>query len=175
MKDAVETTQMPAQETESSRSRWPSVVAVFARHAFILFAVIVLPPFVYDAVSSSRFREIEWLHFSGGATYPLYAAYLIAKLKNFRVKFILLHLILVLVVTVVAVSTGKSASMFVALLPTAASVLPLLGAVASWVRGSRKLAVTCLVSSLLALLVGVPLSGFIVYGMGMSAVGAVHY
>ena len=164
------------KETESPKSRWPSVLAAFMLHACILLFVVLLPPIVYDAVSSSRYQKIEWLHFSGGATYPLYAVCLISKLKSFRARFMLLHLTFVLIVAVVALSTGgRTPSMFVAFLPAAGAALPLPGAVASWLQGRGRLAVTCLVSSLLALPVGVLLSLLIVYGVAMAGIGPMRY
>jgi hypothetical protein len=69
--------------SETPKRCWPSVVAAFMLHACILLCVVLLPPIVYDAVRTSSYQGIEWLHFSGGATYPLYAIYWISKLKNF--------------------------------------------------------------------------------------------
>ena len=167
---------MAAKATESLKPRWPSVVAAFMLHACIVSCVVLLPPIVYEAVRSSSYREIDWLHFSGAATYPLYAIYWIAKLKNFRAKFILLHLTFVLAITFfTALTSNRSTPMLVEFLPTAASALPLFGAVASWLYGSSRLAFTCLVSSLLALLIGVPSSFLIIYGVAMSAVGPIRY
>ena len=162
--------------SETPKRRWPSVAAAFMLHACILFCVVLLPPIVYDAVRTSAYQGIEWLHFSGGVTYPLYAIYWIAKLKNFRAKFILLHLTIVLMVAVAtAFASNRHTPLFVAFLPTAASALPLLGALASWLHGSRKLAVTYLVGSLLALLIAIPASLLIIYGMAMSSVGPMRY
>jgi len=162
--------------SETPKRRWPSVAAAFMLHACILFCVVLLPPIVYDAVRTSAYQGIEWLHFSGGVSYPLYAIYWIAKLKNFRAKFILLHLTVVLMVAVAtAFASNRHTPMFVAFLPAAASALPLLGALASWLHGRRKRAVTYLIGSLLALLIAIPASLLIIYGMAMSSVGPMRY
>ncbi|KQU89029.1 hypothetical protein ASC78_22895 [Variovorax sp. Root318D1] len=162
--------------SETPKRRWPSIVAAFMLHACILLCVVLLPPIVYDAVRTSSYQGIEWLHFSGGATYPLYAIYWISKLKNFRAKFILLHLTVVLMVALVtAFASNRSTPLFVAFLPTAASALPLLAALVSWLHDRRKRAVTYMVGSLLALLLAVPCSFLIIYGMAMSSVGPMRY
>jgi hypothetical protein len=162
--------------SETPKRRWRSVVAAFMLHACILLCVLLLPPVVYDAVRTSSYQGIEWLHFSGGATYPLYAIYWISKLKNFRAKFILLHLTVVLMIAVTtAFASNRHTPMFVAFLPTAASALPLVGALVSWLHGNRKLAVTYLVGSLLALLIAIPASLLIIYGMAMSSIGPTRY
>jgi len=167
---------MAAKETGNIKPHWPSVVATFMLHTCIVLCVVLLPPIVYDAIRSSSPRGGDWLQFSGGATYPLYAIYWIVKLKNFRAKFALLHLTFVLtIILVTAFTSGRSTPVFVAFLPTAASALPLLGAVASWLYGNSRLAVTYLVGSLLALLIGVPSSFLIIYGMAMSSVGPIRY
>lgn len=151
-------------------------MAVFALHVCVVLLVVLLPPIVYSAVSASRYQGIDWLPFSGGVTYPLYAIYWIARLKNFRVRFILLHLALVLTIAAAtAFVSNRSTPLLVAFLPTIAAALPILGSVASRMYGSGRVAVTCLVSSLLALLVGVPSSLLIAYGMGMAAMGNMRY
>lgn len=151
-------------------------MAVFALHVCVVLLVVLLPPIVYSAVSASRYQGIDWLTFSGGVTYPLYAIYWIARLKNFRVRFILLHLALVLTIAAAtAFVSNRSTPLLVAFLPTIAAALPILGSVASRMYGSGRVAVTCLVSSLLALLVGVPSSLLIAYGMGMAAMGNMRY
>jgi len=162
--------------SETPKRRWPSVVAAFMRHACILLCVLLLPPIVYDAVRTSSYQDIEWLHFSGGATYPLYAIYWLSKLKNFRAKFILLHLTVVLIVAVVAAfASNRHTPMLVAFLPTAAAALPLPAALASWLHYRRNRAVTYMVGSLLALLIAVPSSLLIIYGMAMSSIGPMRY
>lgn len=161
---------------ETPERRWLSVAAAFMRHAFILLCVVLLPPIVYDAVRTSAYQGIEWLHFSGGASYPLYAMYWISKLKNFRAKFILLHLTVVLTIAVAtAFASNRHTPMFVAFLPTAAAALPLLAALVSWLHDRRERAVTYMVGSLLALLIAVPCSLLIIYGMAMSSVGPMRY
>lgn len=151
-------------------------MAVFALHACVVLLVVLLPPIVYSAVSASRCQGIEWLLFSGGVTYPLYAIYWIARLKNFRVRFIWLHLTFVLTIAAAtAFMSNRSTHLPVAFLPTIAAALPILGSIASWMHGFRRVAATFLVSSLLALLVGVPSSLLVAYGIGMAAVGNMRY
>ena len=151
-------------------------MAVFALHACVVLLVVLLPPIVYSAVSASRYQGVDWLLFSGGVTYPLYAIYWIARLKNFRVRFIWLHLTFVLAIAAAtAFMSNRSTPLPVAFLPTIAAALPILGSVASRMYGSGRVAVTCLVSSLIALLVGVPSSLLIAYGIGMAAVGNMRY
>ncbi|MDQ0023796.1 uncharacterized membrane protein YhaH (DUF805 family) [Variovorax paradoxus] len=162
--------------SETPNRRWPSVVAAFMLHACILLCVLLLPPIVYDAVRTSNYQGIEWLHFSGGATYPLYAIYWLSKLKNFRAKFMLLHLTVVLTIAVAtAFASNRHTPMFVAFLPTAAAALPLLAALVSWLHDRRKPAVTYMVGSLLALLIAVPSSLLIIYGIAMSSIGPMRY
>ncbi|MDQ0033342.1 hypothetical protein J2W30_001089 [Variovorax boronicumulans] len=151
-------------------------MAVFALHACIVLLVVLLPPIVYSAVSASRYQGVDWLLFSGGVTYPLYAIYWLAKIKNPRVRFILLHLTFVLMIaTATAFVSNRSAPLLVTFLPTIAAALPILGSIASRMYGRSRVAVTFLVSSLIALLVGVPSSLLIAYGMGMAAMGNMRY
>ena len=167
---------MQTEETVNPGSRWTSVVAVFALHVCVVLLVVLLPPIVYSAVSASRYQGDEWLLFSGGATYPLYAIYWLAKIKNPRVRFILLHLTFVLMTAAAtAFVSNRSTPLLVAFLPTIAAALPILGSVASRMHGRSSAAATFLVSSLIALLVGVPSSLLIAYGMGMAAVGNMRY
>ena len=148
----------------------------FMLHACIVLFVVLLPPIVYDAVSSSSLGGFKWLQFSGGITYPLYATYWIAKLGNPRVRFMLLHLTLVLtLIFFVVFTSNRSTPMFVGLLPAIGAAAPLPGAVASWLRGNGKLAVTCLVSSLIALLIAVPCSLLLIYTVAISPAWGMRY
>ncbi|MBJ2157527.1 hypothetical protein [Variovorax sp. IB41] len=161
---------------DGRKARWPSVLGTFALHAFVALFVVLLPPIVYDAVVSSRLASIEWLQFSGGITYPLYAVYWIAKLRNPRARFMLLHLILILtLIFFAAFASNRLTPMFVAFLPVVGAAAPLLYAVASWLRGNGRLAVTCLVSSLVALLIAAPSSVLLIYSAAISPVSNMRY
>jgi hypothetical protein len=155
------------------RSRF---LAAFTLHACVVLLVVLLPPIVYDAVSASSHAGIKWLQFSGAITFPLYAAYWIAKLRKPRTRFVLLHLILVLaLIFFVALTSNRSTPMLLALLPVIGAAAPLLGTVVSWLRGNSRLAVTCLVSSMLALLIAASSSLLLIYGVAMSPASNMRY
>jgi len=165
-----------SSETESTRFRWRSFMATLALHALILLGVVILPVIVYNIVSASNLRRIQGLEFFGGATYVLYATYWIAKIRSFRAKFILLHRTALLAT---AITTATLFTRFTpaaaAALPTIVGALPALGILSSRFRRISGIAVTCFISILLALPLGVVLSFLIIYGSAMSSIGGMRY
>lgn len=61
-----------------------------AFHVLIIFIVIIIPPIVYDYMASYQYYDFALI---GGISYFIYAFYLVFKIKNQRVKIILLGIL----------------------------------------------------------------------------------
>ena len=136
-------------------------ITTLLRHACILLGVVLLPVIVYD-------MQIPHLEFAGAVTYPLYAAYWIAKIKRRRLRFVLFHLFTMLVVTIPALSI-KATPTLMAALPTFIALAPLPASLFYRSQGARERAANCVFSSLMTLPLGLLLSGFALYAIGMSS------
>ena len=85
-----------------------------------------------------------------------------------RRKFIALHLLLLLA-ALVALGADNRPSDALAVLPTLLAGLPLPAAVIAALRRQRRLAVTCLLSALIALPLAMTMSMALLYATGMSS------
>ncbi|MCO4862499.1 hypothetical protein MKD38_12505 [Cupriavidus sp. WGlv3] len=138
-------------------------------HATLVLIVLLIPVAVYELVSQSRFRNVELLAFGGVVTYPAYIGLWIRKLRSERARFILLHLLLVLVSAFVALIVGgnqPSLARIVTPAAVAAATLPV-AAIAA-LRGDRWLAVMSLGSAAISLPVGAILSWVIFVSAALS-------
>jgi hypothetical protein len=61
-----------------------SVAIRIVIHLLIVAVVLIAPPFVYDLVEYSRFRDIYILQYSGVIGYPLYLSYWMIKISEKR-------------------------------------------------------------------------------------------
>lgn len=143
------------------------MIATLLRHALLLLVVVLLPVIVYD-------MQIPHLEFAGAATYPLYAAYLISKIKRRRPRFLLFHLLTLLAPVAVLLATNTD-SIVLAALPTVIALLPLAAAMLYRRQGKREDAADCVFSSLIAIVPGLLLSGLAVLAIGMSGMPAMRY
>jgi hypothetical protein len=118
-------------------------------HTMILLAVVIIPPMTYDMVSKFDVRDVPVLPLIGGITYPMYITYWLAKIKNKRAKFVLLHL----VSTLVAIVFSTEFNLLVLfVLPVIVGAIPLALAVFAKVRKIPHLAITSVISSGVSLL-----------------------
>lgn len=166
---------MPSDVAPSAKSRVYRLVANILLHALAVLVVVILPPFTYDAVVSSGLRDVPGMAFVGGVAYPVYAVYWINRLKSLRAKFVLIHLVLLLSASLsifVVVDCSWSASLFLTPLPALVGAAPLVAGVTLLLgKKDRRFAITCLLSSLVFLPVGVFLSLLFLYGVAMCGVG----
>jgi hypothetical protein len=169
------TTRMALAPEKSTPRRW-SMLAVLLLHSCILFGVVILPVVVYEIDRISGHQGITGVEYAGGITYPLYTLYWISKLKSSRARFILTHLTILLTVAFAAqITSTRQTPVGWATLPTIVAAIPMLGMLMPWVRRVQGLAKTCLISTLIALPIGMGLSFFIVLGLAMSAIGPLRY
>ncbi|MGO4700088.1 hypothetical protein [Dyella sp. 2RAB6] len=63
-----------------------------ALHLLSIFAVMLIPPLVYDQVAKHVHGDSPWLY-AGGLTYPLYLGWWITRIGHPRIRAILLHLL----------------------------------------------------------------------------------
>jgi len=109
------------------------------------------------------------LAFGGAVTYPAYIGLWIRKLRSERARFILFHLLLVLVTAFVALIVGGNQPSLTRIVTPAvvgAAALPV-AAIAA-LRGNRSRAVTSLSSAAISLPVGAILSWIIFVGAALS-------
>ncbi|SPA42491.1 conserved membrane protein of unknown function [Cupriavidus taiwanensis] len=125
----------------------------------LVLIVLLVPVVVYELVSQSRFRNVELLAFGGAVTYPAYIGLWIRKLRSERARFILFHLLLVLVTAFVALIVGgNQPSLTRIVTPAALGAATLPVAAIAALRGNRWLAVTSMGSAAISLPVGAALS-----------------
>ena len=138
-------------------------------HATLVLIVLLVPVAVYELVSQSRFRNVELLAFGGAVTYPAYIGLWARKLRSERARFILFHLLLVLVTAFVALIVGgNQPSLARIMTPAAVGAATLPVASIAALRGNRWLAVTSLGSAAISLPVGAALSLVVFVGTALS-------
>ncbi|WP_146604288.1 hypothetical protein [Cupriavidus phytorum] len=146
-----------------------SLLRNLSLHATLVLIVLLVPGAVYELVSQSRFRNVELLAFGGAVTYPAYIGLWTRKLRSERARFILFHLLLVLVTAFVAfIVGGNQPSLARIMTPAAVGAATLPVAAIAALRGNRWLAVTSLGSAAISLPVGAILSWVIFVGAALS-------
>lgn len=148
-----------------------SLLRSLSLHATLVVLVLLVPLAVYELVSQSRFRNVELLAFSGALAYPAYIGLWIRKMRSGRARFILYHLLLVLVTAFLAlIAGGNQPSLIRIVIPALVGAATLPVAAIAALRGNRWLAVTSLGSAALSLPVGAALSWAIFVGAALSGV-----
>ncbi|MFZ6654688.1 hypothetical protein [Undibacterium sp. TJN19] len=148
-------------------------------HIFLILIVLILPPVVYDFVSSSslsHLSHVNGLDMTGGLAYPAYFSYWVTRLRSARARLILLHLIALLTISFFTLeASGRSTPLFVILLPAIVGLITLPIALLATSRGQKPLAVNCLLSSLVNGPLGLILSLLTIYGAGMGAMSGMRW
>lgn len=171
---------MPETMTPPIQHSWLQRFALgLVLHIPLLLFVTLVPVAVYERVSNSAWRNVPGLDFAGGITYPLYAAFLVSRLKSTRAKFILFHLLLLLTLSWMAFTIGgrsNSAAMIaMVILPALVGAMAIPLAITAYLRHKVQLAKTCLFSTLLSLPIGLALSVLALYGIGRSAMSGMRW
>ena len=138
-----------------------------ALHLLLIFAVMLIPPLVYDLVSKQVSGDSPWLY-AGGLTYPLYLGWWITRISHPRIRAILLHLLaFATLMSALVLLLDKRAAGAAPFLP-AAALLPCLALLL--LRGAQGRGEN-MRTHLYALLLLIPfalfLTGLIVLGMSM--------
>ena len=135
------------------------LLRTLSRQATLVLIVLLVPMAVYELVSQSRFRDVELLAFGDAVVYPAYIGLWIRKLRSARARFILYHLLLVLVTAFIAlIAGGNQPTMARMVIPALVGAAALPVAAIAGLRGHRWLAITGLGSAAISLPVGAALS-----------------
>ena len=148
-------------------------------HPLLILFVVIAPVSVYIWLSQTEYGRAYQL--VGGITYPLYVLYLISKLKNVRAKFILSHIVCILVMFFLAIACIGDMRKTSDLLALSALGIPMLIAIIPFflsrffrMRGDAGLAATCRVSGFVVLPIGIALTLVMLF-VGMSSGGLSHW
>ncbi|MEO8730310.1 MAG: hypothetical protein ABI410_13235 [Rhodoferax sp.] len=144
----------------------------------IILLVLLIPPLVYDYLINTKFGHNYPM--IGGITYPLYISYLTLKLKNFRAKFIILHIIIVFIsyiLSIVFLDNIKNNYAQGLILPLTMLVVlyPLGMSYFFKKRGDILLSATCRISCLVALPFGIALTLLTLFSLSRSAMGGMRW
>lgn len=146
-----------------------------ALHLLLVFAVLLIPPLVYDQVSKHIDGESMWLYV-GGLTYPLYLGWWITRMGHPRIRTILLHLLaFATLMSALVLALDRRGAGFALFLP-AASLLPCVAIMLvrfAQQRGDD--ARTHLYALLLLIPFALFLTGLIFLGMGMLAMRGMRW
>ncbi|PZP38447.1 MAG: hypothetical protein DI585_07340 [Pseudomonas fluorescens] len=161
-----QTSRLPTRNF-SSPLRW-------AIHCCIILAVFIAPPTIYDIASSSKFHDVKGLHFIGALIYPLYIVYWTSKISSFRLKFLTIHLELVLgLFAAVLLASDRSTPLIILSAPTLIAIFPLVSSIFLFFTENKKLAITCLMSSAASIPVGLAATFLLIYNSAMYALSAI--
>ena len=146
-----------------------------ALHLLLVFAVLLIPPLVYDLVSRRVDGESLWLY-AGGLTYPLYLGWWITRIGHPRIRTILLHLLaFATLMSALVLALDRRTAGFALGMP-AVSLLPCVSLMlvrAAQQRGDD--ARTHLYALLLLIPFALFLTGLIFLGMGLLAMQGMRW
>jgi len=146
-----------------------------ALHLLLIFAVLVIPPVIYDEVARHVSGDSPWLYI-GGLTYPLYIGWWMTRIGHPRIRAILLHLLAYATLTwALLLMVDKRTIAFVLFMPAAA----LLPCIAMTVRRAVQKRGDEARTHLYALLLLIPfalfLTGLIFLGLAMTAMQGMRW
>ena len=146
-----------------------------ALHLLLIFAVLIIPPLVYDQASKHIRGESPWLY-AGGLTYPLYLGWWMTRIGHPRIRAILLHLLAfaTLLSALVLVLDPRTAG-FAPFLPAVATLPCIALAVLRAWQGRGSQARTHVYALLLLIPFALFLTALIVIGMSLTAMHGMRW
>lgn len=146
---------------------------LFAVGLGLLLATIVVPPAVYVAVEGSRFAGVPGLALTGGLMYPVFALWLLSRIRRPLVRLTLMYLVIVIAIGVVIACVGVKAWHAVVSLAAALAPVPIVLWFAYRRQWRDAVAWTCTVVA------GVAIVAFFLYAsfvaMGRMAMSGLRY
>lgn len=91
----------------------------------LLLATIVVPLAAYVAVERSRFAGVPGLALTGGLMYPVFALWLLSRIRRPLVRLPLMYLVIVIAIGVVIACVGVKAWLAVVSLAAALAPVPI--------------------------------------------------